>query len=144
MNELIKEQYCEWNNYDEQNALLLSSLKLAIHSIPSRSTVARLCNKLYFTCCNIKVLYNLRYVYKSSMINHQEGMPMTMREYEELSFPVVMARLLLQNKHLIALHICDIYNSHSNKQYQQEEDNYFDIYRGMITMDWATKKVNRF
>ena len=34
------------------------------------------------------------------------------------------------------------YNSHSNKQYQQEEDNYFDIYRGMITMDWATKKVN--
>ena len=67
---------------------------------------------------------------------------MTMREYEELSFPVVMARLLLQNKHLIALHICDIYNSHSNKQYQQEEDNYFDIYRGMITMDWATKKVN--
>lgn len=66
---------------------------------------------------------------------------MTMKEYEELSFPVVISRLLLQNKHVIALRICDTYNSHCNKQYRQEKDNFFDEYRGIITMDWATKKV---
>ena len=71
-------------------------------------------------------------------------MPMTMKEYEELSFPVVISRLLLQNKHVIALRICDIYNSHCNKQYKQEKDNYFDEFRGIITMDWATKKVVDF
>lgn len=58
----IHVQYCEWNNYNEQNTLLLSSLKLAIRHLPSQTAVRKLCNKLYFTCCNIKVLYNLRFV----------------------------------------------------------------------------------
>ena len=66
---------------------------------------------------------------------------MTMKEFQDLSFPAVISRLLLQNKHIVALRICDVYNSHSNKQYQQENDNYFDKFRGIITMDWATKKV---
>lgn len=68
-------------------------------------------------------------------------MPLTMAEYRQLSFPTVISRLLYQNKHQIALRICDIYNSHSNKEYNQEQAGYFDEYRGIITMDWATKKI---
>ena len=68
-------------------------------------------------------------------------MPLSMQEYTELSFPVVSARLLLRNKHLVALRICDTYNSHSNKEHQHETERYFDDFRGIITMDWAMKKV---
>lgn len=69
-------------------------------------------------------------------------MPLTHKEYVDLSFPVLIARLLLRNKHLVALRICDIYNSHSNKEHQNENECYFDHFRGIITMDWAMKKVN--
>ena len=49
-------------------------------------------------------------------------MPLTHKEYVDLSFPVLIARLLLRNKHLVALRICDIYNSHSNKEHQNENE----------------------
>ena len=64
-----------------------------------------------------------------------------MAEYRELTFSVVISRLLFQNKHQIAIHLCDIYNSHSNRIYQQEQPGYFDEFRGIVTMDWATKKI---
>ena len=64
-----------------------------------------------------------------------------MAEFAALSFPTVIARLLAQNKHAVAMRICDVFNSHSNREYQKEDSDYFDRFRGLVAMDWATRKI---
>ena len=68
-------------------------------------------------------------------------MPRSMAEFAALSFPTVIARLLAQNKHAVAMRICDVFNSHSNREYQKEDSDYFDRFRGLVAMDWATRKI---
>ena len=60
--DLYLSNLCYRVNFNENNTTLLAALKLAIMHVPTPSHIHPLCNALYFSCCVIKVLYNLRQV----------------------------------------------------------------------------------